>query len=317
MKRNKESIRVSLLLLSVLMLWEVLTYAPLFDSTFPLIHISSLHPDVFVPVLEFVIMALGILLILAGYYLFMVAAKHSMSLLDNLLFLICAGMFISGNGLHMGCIITETNIRNLELNSVDALLALVHFMHEYWSHNSMQVGLFGMLLLAAWKETSVVRFSQATFDKEKCCASTVDHNMMATHVRQRSCNGAIQNGRTVSHSVNKTKTNCNKFNETYTSHHDLKETGSYYLLSLFTQWIVPLQTGYFFTVFSRRTSTEIITTCFYVSILAMLLLCKKSISECRNSDTSILSILSKASILGLVLMCYSVVYKLNFEFVTE
>ena len=252
-------------------------------------------------------MALGILMALCCYILYwVVAGLKSISLLDNVLFLSCACMFNSGIGLHTGCVVMETNIQDLGMG-VDSLSALVNFMHEYWSHNTLLFGLFGMLLLIVWKEVCclsknyILDSSQSKKEQVSAVRSTQKETM--TNTRQR-----------MSH-FNKTPNNASTKTTKAFMLSDF-ETGMVYYF--FMQWVFPLIIGLFFSIFSRATSTEILTVCFFIAILAIFIAARKKLKEislttflkCLSSDSelTLLDTMSKCAVVGLLFLVFCVMF---------
>ena len=250
-------------------------------------------------------MALGILIALCCYILYwVVASLKSISLLDNVLFLSCACIFNSGMGLHTGCVVMETNIQDLRIG-IDSLSALVNFMHEYWSHNTLLFGLFGMLLLIVWKEVSCLSdkyvVDSSHHKKEQASKIVLTQKETMSNARKRMSRFDI--------TPNNATTDLNKA-------FLLSEFKTGMVYYFFMQWIFPLIIGLFFSVFSRATSTEILTVCFFIAILIFFITARKkpedipviTFIKCLSSELTLLDTMSKCAIVGLMFLVLCAMY---------
>ena len=294
------STNVSILLLSILVLWECYTSSPSLDHIFPYIRVSNSYSDVYISLSEVMAMFLAPIVVILCYCLFWKIANGCVSLIENLALLSCACVLCSGSGLHIACVTAETNIRDLGLTAVESLSALLDFIHEYWSHNSMLFGFFGMMLFITWKETVYV--SIANSDKkdnddahENAHENTTERGgYNKSSLKQRK----LQNSRSDSEPSHNS---VNPINRPW-------QLGLLYGLynNVVIQWILPLQAGLFLSVFSRRTSTEIITTCFYAGILLIMTLARSKYSLMRvfrSSELTVLSVMIKIASIGLLTLC--------------
>lgn len=275
---------VSVLLLSVLLLWQWFSSAPALDTLFPYITVSWTYSEIYVSLSEVVAMLLTIGISVLSYCLLWTVARGPISLIDNLLFLGCVSVMCNGSGMHITCVTSEANVRDLGL-SVDSLSALLHFMHEYWSHNSMLFGFFGMLLLATWKETSCIDAKNST-------------------------KPSINNRNSSKGKQMPLSSDSNNRNKTDTSPKHPINT----LCTFFIQWLLPLQIGLYFSIFSGRTSTEIITTSFYIGVFSIVMmsrasLIKSSLFQILMSPQSLIvsNVMVRTAVVGLLTLCVSIV----------
>ncbi len=276
---------VSLLLLSILVLWECYTSSPSLDHLFPYIRVSKSYSDVYISLSEVMAMFLAFIVAILCYCLFWKIAEGCVSLIENLALLSCACVLCSGSGLHIACVTAETNIRDLGL-TVESLSALLNFIHEYLSHNSMLFGFFGMMLFITWKETVHVSIANSDHKKDKHENTTGINNTL----KQRKLRSDSVPSLNIVKPINRPR-----------------PLGLFYGLynNVVIPWILPLQAGIFLSVFSRRTSTEIITTCFYVGILVIMTLArsKRSLIGVLNSELTVLSVMVKTALVGLPALC--------------
>lgn len=307
----------SLLLISTLCLWEWHSAQPLLDNTLPHLPISSHYTDLYIPLSEVIAGCVSLLTTLSAFSLYWVVVDYKLTFGRVLVFVVCVYMMASGSGMHVGCVTAENNICDGNMD-VESLSALLHFMHEYWSHNTVLFGFFGMMLLATWMEilyksgNSKVKLSigkragnqtQTQNEIQKKSDSSNHRPTAATdstvHNRGRIApNGNTShcvNGSTGQQSLNKGQTEDSSVNSVY---------------KVLVQWILPLQTGLYFSVFSSQTSTEFITAIFYVSVLVMFVIAYMKFQSrvCSllsyvtlcHSDLILLGTFIKAAFVGLV-----------------
>ena len=309
----------SLLLISTLFLWEWYTAQPLLDKTLPHLPISSQYVELYIPLSEVIAGYVSLLAILSAFSLYWVIANYKLSLGQVLSLVVCVYMIASGSGMHVGCVIAESNIRdgNMEKESLSALL---HFMHEYWSHNTFLFGFFGMMLLASWRDILFVseitvgeqarsctqsrngiqkgsKYKSVAHSGQPSSLSNVTDSTVRNRGRPAHTGHCVNNGAIVDHE----QASLDK------GHTDSAYTIVYKFL---VQWILPLQTGLYFSVFSVQTSTELITAIFFGAILIMFMIAYTKFQSkvhsllsyviLCHSDLIILGTLVKAAFVGFV-----------------
>ncbi len=277
----------TVLLLSVLLLWQLFSAVPVLDALVPHIRVSKSYSDLYISLSEVIAMLLTILISALSYCLFWTVARGCVSLAESVLFVSCACVMCNGSGMHIACVTGESNIHDLGL-SVDPLSALLHFMHEYWSHNSMLFGFFGMMLLSTWKEMESAK-------------NTKNHSIS---IRNETISSAKQSPLSTADIQLQATQNANVMVTTTRPHS---------LCTLFIQWILPLQNGLYLSVFSGLTSTDTITACFYVGVLSIMMLFRTNSGKSRhfllfgNSQSYIVSsVMVKTAVVGLCTLCINV-----------
>lgn len=305
--------RTSLLLLSTIALWEWYTAQSQLDGTLWHIILPSERAKPYIPTSELMAGFLSLLVTLSGVCLYWVVAEFRVSLRQALFLAVCVYLIASGSGLHVGCVITESNIRHLKLE-VESLSFLLHVMHEYWAHNTFMLGFFGLMLLATWREVTEVfrggesreKFGNRVNQKISLIASDDSSSAemltadTSTHRRQ-GLNGVKGNSETIVVNGKHTRV----------TPRDSTEHGiGYSVYKCIIQWVFPLQAGLYLSVFSTLTTTQLITTALYVSVLIMFISaykkfkCKSFLSFLSLCDLNLvlLSSLVKASCVGIVVM---------------
>ena len=70
----------------------------------------------------------------------------------------------AGYGMHAVCVIAQ-----LQMSKNNQLDSLLDFVHERWSHNMFQFGIFGLLLLVIWAEKPEILPLNASTDCNRPC----------------------------------------------------------------------------------------------------------------------------------------------------
>ncbi len=209
--------------------------------------------------------------LLCFYSLFYVSAGNKLSFRQTLYFLSFATILASGHGIHMACVTIQ-----LQLEPPDGIYSLVDFLHERYSHNVFLFGLYGMLLLVVLAEKEFVHTEQTSPAEPK--------------------NGNICNGE-VKRDKLKGKT-------------EIESWEPNAAVTVMSRWVWPVVMALHFSIFAQQTSTEMITTFFYFTILSVLILIRQQFSSSTaqsfwklcNSDLVVLGTLGKASVVGLAVL---------------
>jgi len=260
-------------------LWQLQTAAPVLDKTLPFIRASYNH-NVFIPSCELLALVLAVLLCLAHYHLLWTTTNTPLSLSENTLAMCTAVVLACGAGLHAASVIVEMSIGDLGLK-VDSLSALLHTMHEYMSHNIVLVGVYGLQLLAIWRE---INHSSPWADMNN--ANNFDRD--AKPVQSNGTNGVYRRRHLKQHTTN--SVDCNT---------GVVEPG--YIIQLSVAWLLPVEVGLYNAIHSLRTSTELTLALYSIALLVIFL------SQLRPGGrqpwkSSVLGFYAKSAVIGLVVL---------------
>ena len=159
--------KVGYLLTSTNLLWMWQSAQPVLDEFLPFLDISEdgfqLKPaasllirqneiadsnsSILISVSEIIAMYVGVATVVSLYYLFWLCTEGRAKFWQNVAFILLASLASAGYGLHAVCVIAQ-----LHISRDNPLYTLLNFMHERWSHNMFQFGMFGLFLLVVWSE---------------------------------------------------------------------------------------------------------------------------------------------------------------------
>jgi hypothetical protein len=187
------------LLISTTLLWVWQSVQPTFDKILPFLDISDdglhlktaasfrLHEildstSIIISLSEIIAMCVGVATMVSLYSLFWVCTEGSAQFWQSLAFILLATLTSVGYGMHAVCVIAQ-----LHISQDNPLYALLDFMHERWSHNMFQIGMFGLFLLVVWSEkprslkTTTVRVKSLStaFSMIPCNCCTVLQSLLA------------------------------------------------------------------------------------------------------------------------------------------
>ena len=152
------------LLASTTLLWIWQSAQPTFDKVLPFLDISENgfqlksaasfkdneildSTSIFISVSEIIAVYVGVATMVSLYSLFWVCSEGNAKFWQNLAFILLATLASVGYGMHAVCVIAQ-----LHISQDNPLYALLDFVHERWSHNMFQFGMFSLFLLVVWSE---------------------------------------------------------------------------------------------------------------------------------------------------------------------
>ena len=144
-----QHVKICLLLTIFTFFWCWQIAEPLLDSWLASIHIGHLNASLYLPVSEALSQYLCAATILSGYTLYSTINYSEVTFKMNAIFIFASFMVASGHGVHVATVIIQK-----QMTSRDPLYALVHFLHEYWSHNMFVGGFYCLVFLLIWAEDS-------------------------------------------------------------------------------------------------------------------------------------------------------------------
>ena len=159
-----KSTKISYFLATTKLLWMWQSAQPTLDNVLPFLEISinglQLRPaasikenekldssSIFISVSEILAMCVGVATMVSLYSLYWVCTEGRAKFWQNLAFILLATLASVGYGMHAVCVIAQ-----LQISRDNPLYALLDFMHERWSHNMFQFGMFSLFLLVVWSE---------------------------------------------------------------------------------------------------------------------------------------------------------------------
>ena len=148
--------RKQALLISIEILWIVLTSLPQIDNQLPTIFS--------VPLSEIIAVLMGLIMVVCFYALLAVTSGgHSeIGVRTNATFLFLASLVTVGLGIHMSSVVIQNQLSKRD----DKLYSLVvDYLHRLWSHNMFQLGYYGILLLLIWSEANRAVNHHSAFSK--------------------------------------------------------------------------------------------------------------------------------------------------------
>ena len=130
------------LLISINLLWIVLTSLPRLDGYLPAV--------LSLPLSEILALLLGFVLVACAHALLSVTlgTGKPIDFRTNLAFLVLSSLLMTGVGIHASVVVILSQIT--PENSVYTLVQ--HHLHRFWSHNMFQLGYYGLLLLIVLSE---------------------------------------------------------------------------------------------------------------------------------------------------------------------
>lgn len=172
--------KVGYLLATTTLLWMWQSAQPTLDNYLPFLDISrnelqlraaaSIKEDekldstsILISVSEIIAMCVGVATMVSLYSLYWVCTEGRAKFWQNLAFIFLATLASIGYGIHAVCVIAQ-----LQISQDNPLYALLDFMHERWSHNMFQFGMFSLFLLLVWSEkqhnvkTKTIRIKSVT-----------------------------------------------------------------------------------------------------------------------------------------------------------
>ena len=155
--------RIALLLAITMLFWVWQSSQTVFDKALPFLDISNggfysfreavkenqqlNSSSIIISVSEIVALYLGVATMASLYGLYSVCSDGQATFWQNLTFTGLVSITSAGYGMHVVCVIAQ-----LQLSLNNQLYSLLDFVHERWSHNMFQFGIFGLLLLVIWAE---------------------------------------------------------------------------------------------------------------------------------------------------------------------
>lgn len=158
----ERSSQVAFLLATTAIFWMWQTSQPVFDKSLPFLNISNgefhfreavkadekVNSDaIIVSVSEVIAVFVGVATVASVYSLYSVCSDGKATFWQSMAFIILASLTSSGYGMHSACVIAQ-----LQMARDNELYSLLDFLHERWSHNMFQFGIFSLLLLILWVE---------------------------------------------------------------------------------------------------------------------------------------------------------------------
>ena len=172
------------------LLWMWQSAQPTFDNALPFLDISENgfqlrgpiqenekldSSSIVISVSEVIAMYVGVATMVSLYSLYWVCSDGNATFWQNMMFIFLATLASLGYGMHAVCVIAQ-----LQISKDNPLYALLDFVHERWSHNMFQFGMFGLFLLLVWVEKPLVKFS-ATIVRLKAYKITPVPNVPLLH----------------------------------------------------------------------------------------------------------------------------------------
>ena len=145
------------LLISINLLWIVLTSLPRLDGYLPAV--------LSLPLSEILALFLGVILVVCAHTLLSVTlgTGKAIDFGTNLAFLVLSGLLMTGLGIHASTVIILRQI-----TSEDSLYPLVQdHLHRFWSHHMFQLGYYGLLLLIMLSEVRAYKQQSEVVSSEK------------------------------------------------------------------------------------------------------------------------------------------------------
>lgn len=158
--------KVALLLASTALLWIWQSSQPVWDKSLPFLDISDggfrlrgavkeseqlNNPSIIISVSEIIALYVGVATMASIYGLYLACSDCKATVWQNMAFTVLAAITSLGYGMHAVCVIAQDN----------PLHSLLDFVHERWSHNMFQFGMYSLLLLIIWVEKPHFKLSSA------------------------------------------------------------------------------------------------------------------------------------------------------------
>lgn len=278
MERSSE---IALLLAITMLFWIWQSLQTVFDESLPFLDISNggfysfrdavtenqqlNSSSVIISVSEIVALCLGVATMASLYVLYLACSDDKATCLQNLMFTGLVSITSAGYGMHVVCVIVQ-----LQLSKNNQLESLLDFVHERWSHNMFQFGIFSLLLLVIWAEkpesvpqqaSTSTRQEELKFHRNLSTKSKLTLASTSTRQERPGFPSLNPNTKSIPTLLASPSINCN------TSHTVIKSKELSALTRLWLKRLGPVIAGLFTAIFANRTGTGGAVLAFYISIL--------------------------------------------------
>ena len=262
---------IALMLAITMLFWIWQSSQTVFDEALPFLDISNggfysyreavkenqqlNSSSIIISVSEMVALCLGVATMASMYVLYLVYSNGEAPCLQNLMFTGLVSITSAGYGMHIVCVTAQ-----LQMSKNNQLDSLLDFVHERWSHNMFQFGIFGLLLLVIWTERPTPLNASTNCNRPQ---TTIKLESPAPLNASTKCNRP----HTMIKPAPLVLTNASTINYGNKPHTKIKSKEPSVLASLWLKGLGPVIAGLFTAVFANRTETSGAVLAFYISIL--------------------------------------------------